>query len=197
MTDTITVTKANTGDNVKTSTATAVPGSVTTRPAGLHHVAYACKDIEATHHFYEDLMGFQLVHTEVEKFEGGGYFRHTFYDLGDGTCIAFFDVHGVGEKADWTGAISTGNGLPVWVNHIAFQADAARQEEVRVRMTADGIKPLMEIDHGWCQSLYYLDPNGIMVEFCRDTPGFTPDPEEARKRFTSTDRHNDGKTIKA
>jgi catechol 2,3-dioxygenase-like lactoylglutathione lyase family enzyme len=24
-------------------------------PAGVHHVADACKDIEATHHFYEDL----------------------------------------------------------------------------------------------------------------------------------------------
>jgi len=23
-------------------------------------------------------------------------------------------------------------------------------------------------------------PNGIMVEFCRDTPGFTPDPAAAR-----------------
>jgi glyoxylase I family protein len=35
------------------------------RTGGLHHVAYACKDIEATHHFYEDLMGFKLIHTEV------------------------------------------------------------------------------------------------------------------------------------
>ena len=33
----------------------------------------------------------------------------------------------------------------------------------------------MEQDHGWCHSLYYLDPNGIMVELCRDTPGFEPD----------------------
>ena len=47
-------------------------------------------------------------------------------------------------------------------------------------MTAAGIEPLMELDHGWCHSLYYLDPNGIMVELCRDTPGFAPDPEGAR-----------------
>jgi catechol 2,3-dioxygenase-like lactoylglutathione lyase family enzyme len=165
------------------------------RTGGLHHVAYACKDIEATHHFYEDLMGFKLIHTEVQPFKGGGYFRHVFYDLGDGSCIAFFDVHGVGEQPEWSSAISTGNGLPVWVNHIAFGADVDKQEAARARMTAEGIEPLMEIDHGWCHSLYYLDPNGIMVEFCRDTPGVTPDPDGARALFSATDKHAAEKTV--
>lgn len=166
---------------------------MSSRPAsqGLHHVAYACRDIEETHHFYEDLMGFTLVHTEVETFEDGGYFRHVFYDLGDGNCIAFFDVHGVGEKDGWNSAISEGNGLPVWVNHIAFRADEDQQEAVRERMTTAGIKPLMELDHGWCHSLYYVDPNGIMVEMCRDTPGFTPDPEAARQLFGATERSSE------
>jgi catechol 2,3-dioxygenase-like lactoylglutathione lyase family enzyme len=169
----------------------------TGRPAsqGLHHVAYACRDIGATHHFYEDLMGFPLVHTEVETFDNGGFFRHTFYDLGDGTCIAFFDLHGVGEKEGWTSAISKGNGLPVWVNHIAFRATEAQQHDVRERMTAEGIKPLMEVDHGWCHSLYYLDPNGIMVEMCRDTPGFTAEPERAHQLLTATERAAEHKTI--
>ena len=45
-------------------------------------------------------MGFQLVHTEVVEMEGG-FFRHTFYDTGDGSCLAFFDIHGVGEQPDW------------------------------------------------------------------------------------------------
>jgi catechol 2,3-dioxygenase-like lactoylglutathione lyase family enzyme len=173
------------------------PSSSTAGPTGVHHVAYACRDLEATHHFYEDLMGFKLVHTEVETFDDGGFFRHTFYDLGDGTCIAFFDVHNVGEKEGWSTAISKGVGLPVWVNHIAFKADEARQQTVRARMDAEGIEPLMEVDHGWCHSLYYLDPNGIMVEFCRDTPGFEPDPDGARQLFTATDRQGAGKTITA
>mgnify|MGYP006319620283 CR=1 FL=1 len=57
----------------------------TVQLAGVHHVTYACRDLEATHHFYDDLMGFKLVHTEVNTFDHGGFFRHTFYDLGDGT----------------------------------------------------------------------------------------------------------------
>lgn len=156
------------------------------RTTGMHHVAYACKDIDETNRFYTELMGMPLVHTEVKRL-GDGLFRHVFYDTGDGTCIAFFDVHGVGEQEGWSAAVSTGNGLPVWVNHIAFAADRERQEAVRARMDAAGIAPLMEVDHGWCHSLYYLDPNGIMVEFCRDTPGFDPDPELAASLLHATE----------
>lgn len=155
----------------------------------MHHVAYACRDIDETNRFYTELMGFPLVHTEVKRL-GEGFFRHVFYDTGDGTCIAFFDVHGVGEDAGWKSEVSTGNGLPVWVNHIAFGADRERQEAVRARMDAAGVKPLMEVDHGWCHSLYYVDPNGIMVEFCRDTPGFEPDPDTAASLLHATDETN-------
>jgi catechol 2,3-dioxygenase-like lactoylglutathione lyase family enzyme len=152
---------------------------------GFHHVAYACRDLEETRHFYEDLMGFPLVHTEV-KTGDGGLMRHVFFDLGDGSCIAFFYVQNVGEKEGWRSDISTGNGLPVWVNHVAFDADEALQDAVRERMLAAGVKPLMELDHGWCVSLYFLDPNGIMVELCRDTTGITPEPERARELLTGT-----------
>ena len=51
--------------------------------------------------------------------------------------------------------------------------------EVRDRMAAAGVAPLMEMDHGWCHSHYYLDPNGILVELCTDTPGMIPDPHRA------------------
>ncbi len=150
--------------------------------SGVHHVAYACRDAEATRHFYEDILGFPLVHTEVTQVpDSDSNFRHLFFDLGDGTCIAFFDLHNMGEKPDWRSDVSTGNGLPVWVNHIAFTADKQTQEQARVSLEAAGIKPFMDVDHGWCHSHYYLDPNGIMIEFCRDTPGFTVDPVAARK----------------
>ena len=145
---------------------------------GFHHVAYACRDVEATRRFYEDLLGFPLIHTEVDKVKNGR-FRHLFFDLGDGSSIAFFDVEGVGESPDWRSDISTGNGLPVRVNHVAFDASRDHQEEVRARMTAAGIAPSMEVDHGWCQSLYYTDPNGIMIELCRNTPGVPVDVEQA------------------
>ena len=151
--------------------------------SGFHHVAYACRDIERTTAFYEAL-GFPLVHTEVSG-SPEGFLRHVFFDTGDGSCLAFFDVHGVGEQPDWKSDISTGNGLPVWVNHVAFRSTVEHQQEIRARMEAAGHLPLMELDHDWCQSLYYVDPNGIMIEFCRDTPGFIPDPAAAHRLLSA------------
>jgi catechol 2,3-dioxygenase-like lactoylglutathione lyase family enzyme len=156
---------------------------------GFHHVAYACRDAEETRHFYEDLMGFPLLHTEMASFDdptrGKGFMRHLFFDCGNGESIAFFDLHNAGETPGWKSEISTGVGLPVWVNHCAFGATAEQQIEAKARMAEEGVKPLMEIDHGWCHSVYFLDPNGIMVEFCRDTPG-VPDEREAARALLTT-----------
>jgi catechol 2,3-dioxygenase-like lactoylglutathione lyase family enzyme len=151
-----------------------------------HHVAYATRDVEATTRFY-DLMGFPLVYTEVQT-RGDSFVRHVFYDTGNGECLAFFQIEGVGESPGYSTDVSSSVGLPFWVNHAAFQATAEQQEAVRARMTAAGIEPAMEHDHGWCHSLYYIDPNGIMVELCRDTPGFTEDREEAQ-RLATIDPH--------
>ena len=165
----------------------------------LHHVAYATRDVDATTHFYEDLMGFPLVHTEIQAL-GESWIRHVFYEItthepttpgSESECIAFFQFHEVGERPDWTTDVSDGVGLPFWVNHCAFRASAEHQQAVRTRMAAEGIEPAMEQDHGWCHSLYYLDLNGIIVVLCRDTPGFEPDPAEAH-RLLSVDPITEG-----
>ena len=97
----------------------------------LHHVAYATRDVDATTHFYEHLMGFPLVHTEITAL-GESWIRHVFYDIGanDGEteAIAFFELHQVGEQPGWTTDVSDGVGLPFWVNHCAFRATAEQQE---------------------------------------------------------------------
>jgi catechol 2,3-dioxygenase-like lactoylglutathione lyase family enzyme len=38
-------------------------------PSRLHHTAYTSKDLEATRHFYEDIIGLPLVATWCEKDE--------------------------------------------------------------------------------------------------------------------------------
>ena len=48
------------------------------RNKGFHHVVYACKNGEETRHFYEDLLGMPLVHTEVKN-APDGFFRHLFF----------------------------------------------------------------------------------------------------------------------
>lgn len=136
-----------------------------------NHVAYAASDIAATHDFYTRIMGFRLVKTNVTPTPTGGWSRHVFYDIGNGEMIAFWDLHDremAGFRADHAKSL----GLPVWVNHVAFDApDREALDAHRRRWQENGIE-VLEIDHEWCISIYALDPNGIMVEFCWLTRAF-------------------------
>ena len=161
-----------------------------------HHVAFATRDLEATHGFYEGLLGFPLVHSEFDEHAAEGdrpraWVKHVFYDTGDGEYIAFFALENMGEQPDFTTDVSSSVGLPVWVNHVAVRADDEMRDAVRERMAAAGVAPLMEIDHDWCDSHYYLDPNGILVELCKDTPGITADPRHALEIMRAPVRGSD------
>ena len=139
-----------------------------------HHVAIATRDVEATHRFYTDVTGFQLVNVDVIPFMEEGWARHLFYDTGGGEMLAIWDLHDA-ELLDFNPAISTGLGLPNFVNHIAFGAtDLDDLDARRERWLAHG-HDVVRIDHGWCVSIYTDDPNGIMVEFCCTTRVFDAD----------------------
>ncbi|HUO49656.1 MAG TPA: VOC family protein [Acidimicrobiales bacterium] len=154
---------------------------------GFHHVAIATRDLEATHRFYTEAMGFRLVKTNVAPTgnPGGGWAKHLFYDTGDGTLIAFWELHDDTLPAEYDTAISTGLGLPEWVNHIAFDAPSLDDLAVAARRWQEAGITVIELDHGWCTSIYATDPNGVLVEFCCTTAVFTAaDAAEAESRRT-------------
>jgi catechol 2,3-dioxygenase-like lactoylglutathione lyase family enzyme len=136
-----------------------------------HHVALATRDIDATHRFYTEVMGFTLVKAVVAPTPNGGWARHAFYDTGDG-MIAFWDLHDP-KMVDFDPAISTGLGLEPWVNHVAFGARDLDEIEARKQRWLDAGYDVVEIDHGFCVSVYANDPNGILVEWCTDTKPYT------------------------
>ena len=141
---------------------------------GVHHMAFATKDALATHGFYTRAMGFELVKVEVAR-SATGFMKHLFYGTGSETeaMIAFWDIHDPAVGEEWSADISRGLGLPKGMNHLAFSAedldDVARRRD---RWLAYG-RDVLEIDHGWCTSIYTEDPNGIIVEFCVLTKPFT------------------------
>jgi catechol 2,3-dioxygenase-like lactoylglutathione lyase family enzyme len=147
----------------------------------VHHVAYTTRDVEATYDFYTHKLGMRLLRTENHR-QGDGHFRHFFFGMGSGEAIAFFYLENVGEDPEYKTEISTGLGLPPWANHIAFRLDTMEElEAMTKRMHERGIENIIQIDHGWCTSIYTLDPNGIMVEYCvtTDAKGFEQSEEEA------------------
>jgi catechol 2,3-dioxygenase-like lactoylglutathione lyase family enzyme len=152
---------------------------------GFHHTAVATRDLQATHKFYSQAMGFELVKVIAAPTEGGGWAKHAFYEISQDEYIAFWDLHDASIPDKWSPALSTGMGLPIWVNHIAFRAaDLDDIAARRQRWTGHGLT-VREIDHGWCRSIYTVDPNGILVEFCTTTHALTAqDREEARRLLT-------------
>jgi len=136
-----------------------------------HHVALATRDIDATHRFYTEVMGFTLAKAVVAPTPNGGWARHVFYDTGD-AMIAFWDLHDP-KMVDFDPAISTGLGLEPWVNHLAFAARDLDEIESRKQRWLDCGHDVVEIDHGFWVSVYANDPNGILVEWCTDTKPYT------------------------
>ncbi|MGH0031427.1 MAG: VOC family protein [Myxococcota bacterium] len=152
-----------------------------------HHVAIATRDAKATHAFYTGPMGFELARVEIAPAGDQGFAKHLFYDTGNGEMIAFWDIRDPDLPPDYGTAISTGLGLPVWANHIAFGAsdldDLARRRD---RWLEHGVD-VMEVDHDWCVSIYAQDPNGVMVEFCTSTRAFDDDDRKQALALLDSD----------
>ena len=120
-------------------------------------------------------MGFELVKAQAAPTDApGGWAKHVFYATGEVVegespeLIAFWELHD-DRMASFDPAISTGLGLEPWVNHIAFHARDLDDIESRKKRWLDHGHDVVEIDHGFCVSIYTLDPSRILVEFCTDT----------------------------
>ena len=139
-----------------------------TLPSRLHHTAYVTKDLEATRAFYEDLLGMPLIATWCEQEELFGKERtycHCFFGIGDGGALAFFQFANEEDQALF------GPKMPASpFHHIALNVDAATQDALEARIRAAGydLPNFYVLEHGYCRSIYIVDPNGMTVEFTRD-----------------------------
>ena len=139
-------------------------------PSRLHHTAYVSRDLEATRKFYEDIIGLPLIATWCESdvlFGEERTYCHVFFGLGDGGALAFFQF----ERPDDTELF--GPKMPASpFHHIALKVDQATQSAIESRVQAAGIKEpdTYMLDHGYCRSLYVVDPNGMICEFTCDHP---------------------------
>ena len=133
----------------------------------LHHFAWRCRDAEETRAFYEDLLGLPLAHIiRADTVPSTGEYCpyvHIFFQMRDGSYIAFFDL------GDDTVAEPSPN-TPAWVNHIAFEVDTVSDlEEWKAKLEAAGVEVLGVTDHGFVHSIYFFDPNGVRLELTTRT----------------------------
>jgi catechol 2,3-dioxygenase-like lactoylglutathione lyase family enzyme len=141
---------------------------------GLHHNAYRCRDSEATRRFYEDFLGLPLAGTlEIGETKSGRKTDtlHTFYRLGDGSFLAFF------EAPDMPFDFKVQHDFDL---HIALRVDADTLQRMFERGRAQGIETRGISDHGFIHSIYFRDPNGYVIELTTPLPGHDQAMDPAR-----------------
>ncbi|WP_028659392.1 VOC family protein [Nocardioides insulae] len=158
---------------------------------GLCHLALVCEDMERTVEFYTEVLGMRLPKTI--DIPGGG--QHFFLDMGCEEYIAFFwfpdapkRAPGVAsaEALPGVGEIMTAHGS---MNHVAFKVPAEKFDEYKARLDAAGVAtgPILNHDDSpstvaremhdgvYIRSMYFFDPDGILLEFACWTRELGPD----------------------
>lgn len=142
----------------------------------LNHVAFCTHQPEQTYNFYTKAMNFSIVGIEADDRKGNKY-KHVFFDAGDGSFLAYYDLNAFGTRAhsEVNTNITEAMGLGAAYMHVAWEAkDREGLNTIRQRWLDHGLE-VMESDHhkDWMHSIYTFDPNGLMVE-CAYVEGDLP-----------------------
>jgi catechol 2,3-dioxygenase-like lactoylglutathione lyase family enzyme len=166
-----------------------MPTNTTFDIRGINHLALVCKDMKKTVDFYSGILGMPLVKT-IDLPQNSG--QHFFFDIGNGDMLAFFwfpdvpeSVPGVthAEALVGHGSITSAHAS---MNHVAFNVPADRIVEYQEKLAAAGVEAtpviyhddspsqasLTETDTTFVRSIYFKDPDGIMLEFAATTREF-------------------------
>jgi len=124
----------------------------------IDHLAFPAFDVAATHRFYTELLGGSLItaFSGTSPEWGGKEYLMAIYELEGGPSIVFFTFAGIERPQS--------DGLPRDIRHVAFSiASAARFDDWRTRLRAARVA-FWEEDHGDQQSIYFSDPNDVLLE---------------------------------
>src|SRR3712207_2352535 len=162
------------------------------RIKGLYHFSFPCRDGEETRRFYEDLLGLPLVNCmQADRVPSTGEekpYAHFFFEMGDGSYMAFFDL---GENEMPLPSPNT----PSWVMHFAMEvASVDEVMAMKKRLNDAGVTTTDVIDHEFINSIYFFDPNGLRLEVTARTeePGYiekaASEAHDGMKRWMETKR---------
>src|SRR2546423_2431360 len=137
---------------------------------GVHHLALCTDDMKAMVDFYADVLGFPLVHAMTvppgfglgPKNRGNPPYeeiRHYFFDMGNDSLLAFFEIPKGAEPRGNRNAIGA-------MQHCAFVVTPERFKDIEQRLKKAGIEyvgPIPQLPG--LMGIYFIDPNGIRMEF--------------------------------
>ena len=127
---------------------------------GFSHIGLSTLDLDKTHDFYENVLGFKAVRCDIIKIKEGGLVRHMFSDVGHGHLIALMEPRNVDAiPADYDAGINAGLGVPGPFDHFAFESGSVDSLEAkRLELIGKGLTVTDVVDHEWAKSIYFKDP---------------------------------------
>jgi len=138
---------------------------------GVHHLALNTDDMRSTVDFYTRVVGMPLVHAmKVPPGLGKGpgnrgnppyeEIRHYFFDMGNDSLLAFFEIPRGAEPKVKRDAIGG-------MQHVAFAVTPKVFAALQKRLAAANVAVDGPIDVlPGLVSIYFYDPNGIRLEAC-------------------------------
>jgi catechol 2,3-dioxygenase-like lactoylglutathione lyase family enzyme len=153
---------------------------------GFSHVGLSTLDLDRTRAFYEGVLGFKVARCDIMKVKEGGEIRHIFFDTGEGQLLAFMEPKGVpGIPVEYDAGINRGLGVPEAFYHFAFEVGSPEALEAkRAELIGKGVKVTPIVDHEWMKSIYFKDPNNLMLEYACATRTLDADDARMQVRFT-------------
>ncbi|NQV58510.1 MAG: VOC family protein [Alphaproteobacteria bacterium] len=153
------------------SEAGAVPHKAVT-PSGLNHLVLNVRNLEESHQFWTEILGFNQVGELHATAERPNPPKMRFYSgdhdgLDNHHDVALVENTALPEPpAEWSMF-----GMPIAVNHIAITLPSREAWLQQLAfLQSKGIKFDRRVDHGMTHSLYIHDPNGYGVELLYELP---------------------------
>jgi catechol 2,3-dioxygenase-like lactoylglutathione lyase family enzyme len=144
----------------------------------LDHVVFPVWDAEASLAFYADTLGLPLVSAITGDDWGGKPWLMLVFGLAEGRELVLVALRGANRPAP--------DGLASDVRHYAFSVDnEGARRGWRDRLAAAKVA-FWEEDHGARHSIYFEDPNGVVIEItapCSDAPALA-DPKALERART-------------
>ena len=145
---------------------------------GLHHLALRCSDSEQTRLFYEGFLGLEFsaaIQISMTQTDRPCEALHTFFRLGDGSFLAFFEVPGMPFEFKAQHDFDL---------HVALEVSPEVLSLVRRRAIESGKECRGPSDHGFVESIYLRDPDGYVVELTAKLDGHddATDPRQNNAR---------------
>jgi glyoxalase family protein len=136
---------------------------------GLHHVTLVASNAQRTVDFYSRVLGLRLVKTTVNFDDPGSYHLYFADETGSaGTVVTFFE---------WPNAPRGRTGIG-GTHHVALRvADRDALLRWKRRLTDLGIRVRGPYDRHYFTSIYFRDPDGVILEIATDGPGMRFDEQ--------------------